>query len=153
MRSITKNKHAWHDYTIEKEFTCGIVLQGHEVKSIKTSNVNIKDALVRIDKGEIWIVNMDVPLYGKTSPLLAPSYEAKGKRKLLMNKKELAKISASLDKSGIVLIPLEVFVTKRGLIKITVWLGKLMRKVEKKQVLKEKDIDRQMQRDIKGMRD
>jgi SsrA-binding protein len=67
----------------------------------------------------------------------------------LVNKKELAKISAALDVSGTVLLPLEVFITQRGRIKMKIGLARLMRKVEKKQILKEKDIKRQMDREIK----
>ena len=59
-------------------------------------------------------MNMDVPLYEKTSPILVPGYQPKGKRKLLITKKELAKIASALDKSGTVVIPLEIFVNKKA---------------------------------------
>jgi SsrA-binding protein len=94
---------------------------------------------------------MDVPLYEKTSHALVLGYLPKGKRKLLITKKELTKISAALDKSGTTIIPLEIFINKRSLIKLKIGLAKLMRKVEKKQVLKEKDIKRQMDREIKHL--
>ncbi len=152
MKVITKNRAAFHDYAIEKQYEAGLVLQWYEVKSIKTSNVNIKDSIVRLEKKELWIVGMDVPLYKKTSYALVPGYQPKGKRKLLVNKKELAKISAALDVSGKVLLPLELFITKRGKIKLKIWIAKLMRKIEKKQILKEKDVKRQMDREIKGMK-
>ena len=92
---------------------------------------------------------MDVPLYEKTSHLLVPGYLPKWKRKILITKKELAKISSALDKSGTTIIPLEIYLNKRGLIKIKIGVGKTLRKVEKKQILKEKDIDRQMKREMK----
>ena len=152
MKVITRNKEAFHDYAIEKEYEAGLVLQWCEVKSIKTSHVNIKDSIVRLENKELWIVGMDVPLYEKTSYDLVPGYQAKGRRKVLVNKKELAKISAALDVSGTVLLPLEIFVTNRGRIKIKLGIARLMRKVEKKQILKEKDIKRQMDREIKGMK-
>jgi SsrA-binding protein len=94
---------------------------------------------------------MDIPLYEKTSHILVPGYQPKGKRKLLITKKELTKISAQLDKSGTIAIPLEVFVTKTGFIKIKIGIGKLMRKVEKKQILKERDIKKQMDREMKHL--
>jgi len=75
---------------------------------------------VRLDNKELYILNMDVPLYEKTSHILVPGYEPKGKRKLLITKKELAKISSALDKSGTVVIPLEIFVNKKGLIKVKI---------------------------------
>ena len=152
MKVISKNKRAYSDYEIDKDYEAWIILQWHEVKSIKTSNVNIKDSIVRLENEELWILNMDVPLYKKTSHLLVPDYQAKGKRKLLMTKKELAKVSSALDKSGTVAIPLEIFINKRSLIKVKIWIGTLRRKIEKKQILKERDVKKQMDRDIKTFR-
>ncbi len=152
MKLITKNRHAYHDYAIDKEYEVGIILKWHEVKSIKWSHVNIKDSIIRLDNKELWILNMDVPLYEKTSPIMARGYEPKSKRKLLITKKELAKISSALDKSGTIVIPLEIFINKKGLIKIKIWVGQLMRKIEKKQVLKDKDNKLQMDREIKNLR-
>lgn len=152
MKIISKNKRAYSDYTFEKDYEVWIVLKWHEVKSIKMSQVNIKDAIVRLENKELWIVGMDIPLYQKTSPILVVWYQPKWRRKLLVNKKELAKISALTDKSGNTIIPLEIYLNLKWLIKIKIWIWKLMRKVEKKQILKEKDIKKQMDRDIKSMR-
>jgi len=152
MKIITKNKQAFHDYAIEKQYEAGLVLQWCEVKSIKTSHVNIKDSIVKLENKELWIVGMDVPLYKKTSYALVPGYQPKGKRKILVNKKELAKISSALDVSGTILLPLELFITKHWRIKIKLGIARLMRKIEKKQILKEKDVKRQMDREIKGMK-
>lgn len=151
MKLITKNKYAYHDYSIEKEYEAWIVLKGHEVKSVKQSHINIKDAVARIDGWELWIYNVDIPLYEKTSHALVPWYEPKGKRKLLVTKKELAKISAASDKSGMIVLPLEVFLDKHWRIKIKIGVWKLLRKVEKKQILKERDIKKQMDREIKWL--
>ena len=143
---LLKNKRAYFDYQIDKTYEAWIVLKGHEVKAIKTSHINIQDAVVRIDNRECWLYNMDIPLYEKTSPILVPHYQPKVKRKLLLNKKEIARISAALDKPWMVLLALEVFIARGGFIKVKLWLGKLYRKVEKKQILKEKDIKKQMDR-------
>ncbi len=150
MKIIAKNKRAYHDYAIDDNYTAGIVLLWHEVKSIKTQWVNITDATASIIDGALWLYGMDVQLYKKTSPVIAGNYDPKRKRKLLVNQKELARISAATDRKGMILMPLELFLTHKGLIKIKLWLGKLMRKVEKKQILKEKDIDRQMKREMKN---
>jgi len=151
MKIISKNKHAYHEYQIDKEYEVWIILKWHEVKSIKASHVNIKDSIVRLDNKELWINNMDVPLYEKTSYALVPGYQAKSKRKLLITTKELAKVSSAIDKSGTVIIPLEIYINKRGLIKLKVWIGRAMKKIEKKQVLKERDIKKQMDREIKHL--
>lgn len=151
MKIISKNKRAYSDYQIDKEYEVWIILKWHEVKSIRASQVNIKDSIVRLEHKELWINNMDIPLYEKTSYVLVPGYEPKGKRKLLITKKELTKIASALDKSGTVVIPLEIYINKNSLIKLKIWIAKLMRKVEKKQVLKERDIKKQMDREIKHL--
>lgn len=95
---------------------------------------------------------MDIPLYEKTSHIMATGYQSKGKRKLLITKKELAKIASALDNTGNTAIPLEIYITNRGLIKLKIGIAKRMRKIEKKQILKEKDIKKQMDREIKNIR-
>lgn len=150
MKILAKNKRAYHDYAIEDTYSAGIILQWHEVKSIKIQSVNITDASASVMDGALWLYGMDVPFYKKTSPIIVPNYDSKRKRKLLINQKELAKIAAATDRKGMTLVPLEVFLTIRWLIKIKLWLGKLLKKVEKKQILKEKDIDRQMKREVKN---
>lgn len=151
MKLISKNKRACHDYSFEKDYEAWIILKWHEVKSIKAWQVNIKDSIIRIENKWLWIIWMDIPLYQKTSPILVVWYQQKWRRKLLVNTKELAKLSAMMDKAGNVIIPLEIYLNKKWLIKLKIWVGKLMRKVEKKQILKEKDIKKQMDRDIKSM--
>ncbi len=151
MKSISKNKRAYHDYEIDKDYDVGMVLKWHEVKSIKQSHVNIKDAFIRIEDKELRILNMDIPLYEKTAHVLVPGYQPKGKRKLLISKKELTKISALTDKPGNTVIPLEIYIDKNNRIKLKIGVAKLMRKVEKKQVLKDKDIKRDMDREMKHL--
>ncbi len=150
MRIISKNKIAYHDYSFEKDYEVGIILVWHEVKAIKMWQINIKDAIIRIQNRELWIKNMDVPLYKKTSPLLVPWYDPRRDRKLLIKKRELAKVSAMTDKPWNVIVPLEIYLNNKGFIKLKIWIWKLMRKVEKKQVLKEKDIKRDMDREIRN---
>lgn len=150
MKIITKNKRAYFDYEIEKNYEAWIVLKGYEVKSVKTSHVNIQDSVVRIDNYECWIYNMDIPLYEKTPNILVPNYQPKVKRKLLLNKREIGKLVANLDKPWIVILPLEVYIGKWGFIKIKLWVWRLHRKVEKKQIIKERDIKKQMDRDIRS---
>lgn len=150
MKIIAKNKRAYHDYAIEDTYSAGVVLLWHEVKSIKVQSVNITDATASIMNGVLRLYGMDVQLYKKTSPIIAVDYDPKRKRRLLVNQKELAKISAATDRKGMILVPLEVFLTMQWRIKIKLWLGKLMRKVEKKQVLKEKEMDRQMKKEMKN---
>lgn len=112
MKLITKNKRAYFDYQFDKDYQAGIILKGFEAKAIKTSHINIQDAIVKINQQEVWLYNMDIPLYSKTAPILAPSYQPKAPRKLLLTKREIAKIASALDKPGMVLLPLEVYIAK-----------------------------------------
>ena len=150
MKLLTKNKRAYFDYEISEDYLTGIVLQWHEVKSIKSWPINIQDTAIVIQNKELWVLGMDIPLYKKTSPILAPHYQAKQKRKLLITKRELAKIAAHMDKPGIVALALEVFIARGGFIKVKIGLGKLRKKVEKKQILKEKSIEKEMRKETKN---
>lgn len=149
MKIIAKSKKAYLNYDITDIYDCGIVLQWHEVKAIKTQHCNISHAFSRIIGSELWIYNMDIPLYEKTSPQTVPGYDPQQNRKLLVKQKELAKISAAMDKKGIIPVPLTVYLDKRWRVKIKIWMGKLRKKVEKKQYLKEKSLDRQAKKDMK----
>ena len=152
MKIISKNKIAYHDYSFDKEYEVGIVLKWFEVKSIKSWQVNLRDSIVRIENNELWINNMDVPLYNKTSANLVWWYQPKGKRKLLINHRELVRMTFLMDKSWNTIVPLEIFINKKWLIKLKIWIWKLMRKVEKKQKIKDKDNKRQMDRELKWIR-
>lgn len=152
MKVISKNKRAYFDYEISKERDAGIVLEWHEVKSIKSSNINLSDSIAWLENKELRLKNLDVPLYAKTSPNLAPHYIAKRKRKLLLKSDEIGRIAGLLDKPWNVVVPLEIFLNKRWLIKLKLWVWKRKRNIEKKQILKERDISKQMQRDIKNFR-
>lgn len=150
MKLITKNKRAFLDYEIIETFEAWIVLKWYEVKSIKSSKVNIKDAIVKIIKNEIFITNMDIPLYEKTSHIIAPWYEQKWTRKLLLKKKEIARLREKTQKTWLTIKPLEIFLTNRWLIKVKIWLGKLRRKIEKKQIIKEREISREANRELRN---
>lgn len=149
MLSITKHKRAHLDYEINDTYDAGIVLFGHEVKSVKSKQANLVDATAWFVGKILRLYNLDIPLYKKTSRALVPDYNPKRKRQLLLNQKEMARISAALDRKGMVLFPLEVYLSKSGKVKIKLGVWHLRKKIEKKQILKEKDIDRQMKKEMK----
>ena len=152
MKLITKNKAVYSNYDIVDTYDVGIVLAWHEVKSIKGSHCNIKDAIVVFHGKELEVVHMDIPLYARTSTKLVPWYLAKAARKLLVTKAERTKIAGKTTKTGLAIMPLEVYIAWNGRIKLKIGIGKLLKKVEKKQNLKEKDIKREMDREIKKFR-
>lgn len=149
MKIITSNKKAYLDYDIHEKFEAWIVLHWHEVKSTKIWKINIRDSLVRIEWNEMFLINTNILLYEKTSVHIAKWYEPKRKRKLIVKRKEISKYITKTNKTWLVIIPLSVYVNKNRLIKVELWLWKLRRKIEKKQVIKERDIDRQARKELK----
>jgi len=152
MKIVTKNKRAYFDYEFSADYTAGIILAWHEVKSVKTSHVSIQDTIISLQKGELFVLWMNIPLYEKTSPNLAPHYQPKQKRKLLVTKKELARISSQLDKPWMTAVALEVQISDRWFIKVKIWLWRLKKKIEKKQILKERSQEKEMRKDAKMFR-
>lgn len=152
MKIISKNKPVFFNYEITDRFEAGIVLLWHEVKSIKTWNINIKDSIVKLYDWEWYVTNIDIPLYKKTPANLAPHYEPKWKRKLLLKKREVSKLAERTTKTWLVLVVLSIYINRRWFIKLELWLGKLKKKVEKKQAIKERDISRQADKEIKSFK-
>jgi len=138
---ITINKKASFSYTLSDFFTCGIQLKGSEIKSIRSKQVNIADAYCVIDENEIFIKNMDIAKYKFCNEEL---YNAKQARKLLLTKIEIKKIKRNLDEKGMALIPTKLFISKKGLAKIEIALGKGKNTYDKRESLKEKDAKMEM---------
>jgi len=152
MRIITKNKYANLNYDIVDKFDAWIVLAWHEVKSAKTWNVNIKDAIVKIIDNEVFITNMDIPLYSKTNINIVPWYQSKSMRKLLLKRKEIIKLAERTTKTWLTIVPLKLYEDIKKKLKVEIWLWKLRKKIEKKQIIKERDIQRESQKEIKNLK-
>lgn len=113
MKVLVKNKRAGFDYELLETIDAGIVLRGCEVKALKTQTANLRDALVKIDQQGVWLINCDIPLYKKTDPNQLPGYEPKGRRKLLLTKRQAGRLRERTHTTGLRLIPLEIFADSR----------------------------------------
>lgn len=151
MRVLAKNRRAKADYEIVQTYDAWLVLQWHEVKAIKMDHSSIKEAIIRFKENELYVMNMRIPLYSKTHPDSVPWYKETKERKLLLNKLELNRIYTKVNKTWMTVVPILLFETKNRRIKLTIGVGKLRRKVEKKQVIKDRDQGRQMDRQIKNL--
>ncbi len=138
------NRKARHDYFIETEYECGISLLGTEVKSIRNGNCNIGDSYAIIRKGEVFILNMFVGIYKEGNIF---NHVEKRTRKLLMHKKEILKISNKIKLEGYTLIPLKVYL-KNNKVKILLGLCKGKKDYDKRESIKERDIKRQLAKNI-----
>jgi SsrA-binding protein len=144
--SIVKNRKAYYEYHILDEYEAGVVLMGSEVKSIRMGNVTLSDSFIYLKSGEVWIKNLKVARYAQTH-ISEPHNENRDK-KLLLTKKEINKISRSLEDQGITCIPLTIF-TKRNKLKIKIGVAKGKKLFDKRQSIKEKDMKRELQRNLK----
>ena len=148
IKILTVNKKARFNYFIEDEYEAGLVLVGTEVKSLRLSRVNLKDAYAKINKGEIFIHQMHISPYpfahyGNHEPLRP--------RKLLLHKDEIKRLIVKINERGLSLIPLKVYF-QRGKVKITVALAKGKRQYDKRNSIKQRDEKRELQRDYKDHR-
>lgn len=149
MKLISKNKRIWFDYEITDSIEVGIVLRWYEVKALREGKINIRDAVALIHTTELWVHNIDIPLYSKANYKNIPWYEPKSKRKLLIKKRELAKLSSKIDKTWASLLVQEIYFTDKQLVKIKLGLWKKRKKIEKRSVIKEKEMGKQMDKAMK----
>jgi SsrA-binding protein len=143
------NRKAFHDYEILEKLETGIVLSGFEVKSVRRSNVSLADSVVRFTAaGEAYADNMFIAPYEHISTHIS-DYDAKRKRKLLMHKNEISKMHSKVKEKGLTVIPLEVYLSPKGKIKVLIGIGKGKKAYDKKESIKKKDLDRELAREFR----
>ena len=140
------NRKARFNYFIIEEIECGIELFGSEVKSIRNGNCNIKDSYGVIRNNEVYLINMFIKNYKEASIF---NKEETRKRKLLLHKKEIIKLKEKIEKEGYTIIPLKVYFN-RNKVKVLLGLCKGKKTYDKREVLKEKEIKRKIEREIKS---
>jgi SsrA-binding protein len=147
MKVIAENKKAYYNYEILEKFEAGISLIGQEVKSIKAGRINLKGSYVIIRGEEVYLVGCKIPAYQpKNAP---PDYNPEIARKLLLKKAEIRHLIGKVKQKGLTLIPLKVY-TKRGIIKIEFGIAKGLRKVDKKELIKKRELERELKRELRS---
>lgn len=142
---IALNRRARYEYNFMEEYEAGIVLVGSEVKSVRIGNVTMVDAFIYIKDNEVWIKNLKVAAYKSAHSL--DKHEENRDKKLLLNKKEITRIKRKLEDKGITAIPLGMFI-KNNRIKIKIAVAKGKKTWDKRETIKERDLTREMQRNI-----
>ena len=140
------NRKARYEFELLEVFTAGIQLQGTEIKSLRTGNANLAEAYCYVQQSEVWITGMYIAEYQYGSYM---NHVPKRLRKLLLNKKEINKISSALQNVGITLVPLKLYISDKGWAKIEIALAKGKKLHDKREELKQKDDKRQMDRALK----
>lgn len=133
-----ENKKARFDYFIEDTYECGIALKGTEIKSIRLGKANLKDSYGIIKNDELYVLNMHISLYDEGNIF---NHEEKRTRKLLAHKNEILKMKTKLNAEGYTLVPLKLYI-KEGKAKILIGVAKGKKTYDKKEVIKQRDIDR-----------
>lgn len=145
MKIITENRQANFEYFIEERYPCGIVLEGAEVKSVRLGNVNLKDSFCSYYNGEIFIKGMHIALYKTASAF--NNKDSKRDRKLLLRRAEINRIVGKVNEKGMTLVPLKVYF-EGNLVKVEIGLCRGKHTYDKKQSIKERDINRETNRQL-----
>jgi SsrA-binding protein len=140
---VARNRKARHDYFIDDSLEAGIVLQGTEVKSLRTGKGTLVDAWAGDKNGELWLFNANIPIYEPGNQF---NHAPKQPRKLLVKSRERDRLLGAVQRQGVTLVPLSIYFNKRGIAKIELGIAKGKRKYDKRQTQKDRDWKRQKAR-------
>lgn len=147
MTNIALNKRAVFDYAILEKYEAGLVLFGHEVKSIKTKHVSLKESFVTTHGNELYLTNAHIPPYSHAGAIA--DYNPTRPRKLLLKKSEIKHLIGKVRAQGLTLVPLRLY-TKRRLIKLQFGLGKGKKEYDKREKIRKREDERGMKRLLKN---
>lgn len=146
MKSLVANSKAGFNYETIETYQAGIVLHGHEVKSLRNGNASLGESFVVLEDGDLWLAKAYIAPYQQKN--IGPSYDPYRKRKLLMTRKELREIIMRKQEAGLTVIPLSLY-TKNRLIKVQIALVRGKKKYDKRETIKTRDASREIQRAMK----
>jgi len=146
MRIINKNKKAIYNYEILEKFEAGISLLGSEVKSIRKGRISLKESYADIKNGEVFLVNCHISPYEAANRLNHPPLR---ERKLLLHKREIKRLVGKIKERGYTLIATKVLINDKRKIKVEIALAKGKKVHEKRNIIRERDLEREMQREMK----
>ena len=143
---ICQNKKAWHNYFIEDKYQAGIALLGTEVKSLRDGKANLGDSYAKIQKGEVFLVDAHISAYRFGNRF---NHDPLRQRKLLLHRREIRRLIGKVQEKGLTLIPLRLYFSD-GKAKVELGLAKGKKLFDKRETLKRKTMEREMERGRKG---
>jgi len=143
---VAENRRARFDYEIVDTLEAGIMLTGTEVKSLRTGKAQITESYASPERGELWLINAHIPEYLQANRF---NHLERRPRKLLVSKKELARLSQEVERSGNSIVPLKLYFNDRGMAKVLIGLGKGKKSFDKRETQKNRDWNREKQRLLK----
>lgn len=147
IKKKAENRKAKFEYEFVDEYTAGMVLTGCEIKSIRDGAVNMSGSYCHIKDGEIFVKNLHISVYEKFGAV--GNVDPLRDRKLLLTKREIRKLNKSVSENGMTIIPTIIFINENGIAKMKIVLAKGKHTYDKRQSIKERDIDRQAKREIR----
>jgi len=146
--NIAENRKAFHDYHILDTWEAGMVLLGTEVKSIREGRVNLRDSFARIEKGEVWLYNVNISSYSHRG---YADHEPLRQRKLLMHREEIRKLIGKTTEKGMTLVPVRMYFRK-GRVKVAIGLAKGKKDYDKRETIKRRETERETRAAVKSRR-
>ena len=146
--NIAENRKAFHDYHILDTWEAGMVLLGTEVKSIREGRVKLRDSFARVEKGEVWLYNVNISSYSHRG---YADHEPLRQRKLLMHRDEIRKLIGKTTEKGMTLVPLRMYFRK-GRVKVAIGLAKGKKDYDKRETIKRRETERETRAAVKSRR-
>ena len=140
---IAENRRARYDYAIEDDLECGVLLQGSEVKSLRVNSANVAESYAAVEDAELWLVNSYIAPYEQAKTW---GHEERRRRKLLVKRKELARLWSDTQRKGMTLVPLVMYFNHRGKVKMKIGVAKGKKNYDKRADSAKRDWGRQKQR-------
>jgi SsrA-binding protein len=144
--TVAENRRARYDYEILDTLEAGIMLTGTEVKSLRTGKAQITEAYASPERGELWLINAHIPEYTQANRF---NHAERRPRKLLVSRKQLAKLSQEVERAGNTIVPLKLYFNERGTAKLLIGLGKGKKSFDKRETEKSRDWNREKARIMK----
>jgi SsrA-binding protein len=140
------NRSAYHEFFIDDKYVAGLVLAGTEVKALRAGKASFNDAYCFFHKGELWIKSLHISEYSHGT---INNHNPTQERKLLLQKKELKKLEGKIKEKGFTIVPLRIFFNEKGFAKMEIGLGKGKKVHDKRETIKERDVQREIKRHLK----
>ena len=147
MKTIASNNRANYNFTVSNRIEAGIVLTGSEVKSLRQNSGSIRGSYILEEHGELWLSNSFIKKYQNSTD---NNYDPNRNRKLLITKKEFNKLSGSIKQGGFTIIPISLYFSKKGFVKLTCGIAKGKKKIDKRESIKQRDWNIKKQRLLKN---
>lgn len=142
-KTIAENRKARYNYAIEDTFEAGLMLVGTEVKSLRTGKANIAESYASYEDDELWLINAHIPEYLQANRF---NHEPRRRRKLLMSKREIVRLSQAIAREGMTIIPLKLYFNDRGIAKLLIGVAKGKKNHDKRETEKKRDWNREKSR-------